>query len=69
MQVWWLPYNRYCAIQGSLSMSLQHICATISSRWLQVWLPGNVVVIDESVYEYLGESPVHVCDPSRAPLS
>jgi hypothetical protein len=23
--------------------------------------PGSVAVIDESVYEYAGESPVHVC--------
>jgi hypothetical protein len=41
-------------------MPLDGICSLITSRWLKVWLPGNVVVIDESIYEYLGESPVHV---------
>ena len=48
-------------IQGALPVSLDAICSIITSRWLEVWQPGSVVVIDESVYEYAGESPVHVC--------
>lgn len=41
-----------------------HLFTIITSRWLEVWQPGSVAVIDESVYEYVGESPVHVCVPS-----
>lgn len=41
-------------------MPLDDICSLITERWQKVWIPGNVVVIDESVYEYQGESPVHV---------
>lgn len=61
---WWLPYNRFAAIQGDIDFDLESIIDLLNSRWLQIWNPGNVVVIDESIYEYLGESPVHVSDTS-----
>jgi hypothetical protein len=48
------------AIQGHLDFDLESIIEVITTQWLAVWNPGNVVVIDESIYEYLGESPVHV---------
>jgi Transposase IS4 len=30
-----------------------------------MWLPGNIVVIDESVYEFTGSSPCHVYIPRK----
>lgn len=67
-EAWWLPYYRLSAIQGNINMDLEKICEVVTSRWLKVWNPGNAVVIDESIYEYLGESPVHVSVPSASPL-
>ena len=56
-------------IQGALPLSLDGICSLITSRWLEVWQPGSVAVIDESVYEYAGESPVHVFAPLTRPFA
>ena len=41
-------------------MPLDIICSIITARWQEVWLPGSIFVIYESVYDYVGESPVHV---------
>jgi len=58
--MWWLQYTRFTAIQGHINFDLESIIEVVTTQWLAVWNPGNVVVIDESIYEYLGESPVHV---------
>lgn len=51
-----------------MNFDLESIVDLVTSQWLQVWIPGNVVVVDESIYEYLGESPVHVSASSFSSL-
>lgn len=41
------------------------LCRVASARWQKAWLPGNTLVVDESVYEYLGASPCHVYIPRK----
>lgn len=41
------------------------LCKILSGRSRSVWLPGGKLVIDESVYEYLGTSPAHVFIPRK----
>lgn len=37
----------------------------LSTRWQEVWNPGQTLVVDESVYEYLGESPCRIFIPRK----
>lgn len=48
-----------------MDIDLDKLCKILSTRARQVWLPGGRLVVDESVYEYLGESPVHVFIPRK----
>lgn len=61
----WLPLYRFNIINGNLTPSIVELCRTLSRRWLSVWIPGGPLVIDESIYEYLGECPTHVHIPRK----
>ncbi|HEY0751617.1 MAG TPA: hypothetical protein VGD26_10700 [Chitinophagaceae bacterium] len=61
----WLPYYRFKIINGNLTPSIVELCRTLTRRWRSVWIPGGPLVIDESIYEYLGECPTHVHIPRK----
>lgn len=42
-----------------------HLCRILGTQWQLAWQPGNTLVVDESVYEYLGASPCHVYIPRK----
>jgi Transposase IS4 len=48
-----------------MDIDLIDLCRILSERARKVWLPGGRLVIDESVYEYIGESPVHIFIPRK----
>ena len=41
------------------------LCRVIGAQWQQAWEPGNTLVVDESVYAFLGESPCHTYIPRK----
>lgn len=61
----WLPRYRFFQINGNMSVDLMNLCEIIRGRAREVWLPGGRLVVDESVYEFLGYSPVQVFIPRK----
>ncbi len=61
----WLPQYRFFQFNGSKDFKIMNLCQILSKRARVAWLPGGKLVIDESVYEYLGGSPVHVFIPRK----
>lgn len=61
----WLPLYRFFLINGNINVNVVNFCRIITECWQQAWLPGNNLVVDESVYEFLGESPCHVYIPRK----
>lgn len=56
----WLPKSRFYLINGNMVGDIIAFATQITAQWQASWLPGSTLVIDESVYEYLGETPCHV---------
>ena len=56
----WLPRNRFYMVQSNVGPSILEFTAILNARWLSIWRPGGVVVIDESLWEFLGQSPNHI---------
>jgi len=56
----WLPKYRFYLINGNVRGDILAFCQDVTERWRQAWQPGNTMMVDESVYEFLGESPCHV---------
>jgi len=48
-----------------MRLDIMKICEMIRGRAREAWLPGGRLVVDESVYEFLGDSPVHVFIPRK----
>lgn len=56
----WLHKYRFYLINGNIKPTadgLLHLCQQLGASWQEAWQPGNTLVVDESVYEFLGESP------------
>jgi len=62
---YWLPRNRFYHIQGNAGPEISVFCDLLNQVWLAIWLPGGVLVIDESLWEFLGLSPNHVNIPRK----
>jgi hypothetical protein len=60
-----LPLYRFNVINGNMKPDTLQLCRIVGAQWQRAWQPGNTFVVDESVYEYLGESPCHVYIPRK----
>lgn len=52
-------------INGNMAPNIVNLCHLLGAQWQQSWQPGNTLVVDESVYEFFGESPCHVYIPRK----
>jgi hypothetical protein len=48
-----------------MAPNIINLCRILGTQWQLAWQPGNTLVVDESVYEYLGASPCHVYIPRK----
>jgi len=61
----WLPEHRFAIINSSIRPDIKSFCRLISSQWQRAWEPGAAVVVDESVYDFQGQSPCHAFIPRK----
>jgi len=61
----WLPAFRFKLINGNMAPNIIDLCRILGAQWQLAWQPGNTLVVDESVYEYLGASPCHIYIPRK----
>jgi hypothetical protein len=61
----WLPKYRFFLINGNIDGNIRELCDIFSENCLKSLRPGDTVVIDESVWEYLGDSPCHAFIPRK----
>jgi hypothetical protein len=52
-------------MNGNLTPNILELCRTLGRRWLAIWIPGGPLVVDESLYEYLGYCPTHMHIPRK----
>lgn len=52
-------------IQANIGPGIMEFINILNNNWLSIWKPGGVLVIDESMWEFLGYSPNHVNIPRK----
>jgi hypothetical protein len=61
----WLPFYRFSVINGNISLDILKLSRLLATQWRLTWRPDNTMVVDESIYEFLGESPCHAYIPRK----
>jgi hypothetical protein len=67
-KVGWLPKYRFTLINGNMDDTpdkLLQLTHTLCSAWQTSWEPGNVLVIDESIFEHKGSNAPTVTIPRK----
>ena len=61
----WLPEYRFFLLNGNVNCEIRKLCDTLTANFLTAWIPGGILVVDESMWEFLGSSPCHAFIPRK----